>query len=120
MVLQIAGAQALASNSKVLGVVGAAGSNENKGIRQTLKGAGFGWGTGSATADELTTPAAGTRGYFFRAVPPDSQQGTTVANLIINKLKASKVYIIDDEEAYSTGLADTADEAQGRRRNRQS
>lgn len=105
----LAGAQALASNSKVLAVVGAAGSNENKGIRATLKGAGFGWVTGSATADELTTPAAGTRGYFFRAVPPDSQQGTTVANLLINKLKVSKVYIIDDEEAYSTGLADTVE-----------
>ena len=103
----LAGAQALASNSSVLGVVGAAGSNENKGIRATLKSAGFGWVTGSATADELTTPEAGTRGYFFRAVPPDSKQGSTVASLIINKLKASKVYIIDDEEAYSTGLADT-------------
>jgi branched-chain amino acid transport system substrate-binding protein len=105
----LAGAQALKSNSKVLAVVGAAGSNENKGIRATLKGAGFGWVTGSATADELTTPAAGTRGYFFRAGPPDSQQGTTVANLMINNLKVSKVYIIDDEEAYSTGLADTVE-----------
>jgi branched-chain amino acid transport system substrate-binding protein len=105
----LAGAQALASNSKVLAVIGAAGSNENKGIRATLKGAGFGWVTGSATADELTTPEAGTRGYFFRAVPPDSKQGATVANLIINKLKASKVFIIDDEEAYSTGLADTVE-----------
>jgi branched-chain amino acid transport system substrate-binding protein len=103
----LAGAQALASNSKVLAVIGAAGSNENKGIRATLKGAGFGWVTGSATADELTTTEAGTRGYFFRAVPPDAQQGTTVANLMLQKLKVSKVYIIDDQEAYSTGLADT-------------
>src|SRR3954453_19546174 len=103
----LAGAQALASNNKVLAVVGAAGSNENKGIRAPLKGAGFGWVTGSATADELTTTEAGTRGYFFRAVPPDAQQGTTVANLMLTKLKVSKVYIIDDQEAYSTGLADT-------------
>ena len=27
---------------------------------------------------------------------------------MINKLKAKKVYIIDDQETYSTGLADAA------------
>jgi branched-chain amino acid transport system substrate-binding protein len=103
----LAGAQALKSNSKVLAVVGAAGSNENKGIRATLKAAGFGWVTGSATADELTAADAPTHGYFFRAVPTDTNQGQTVAKFISGNLKASKIYIIDDEEAYSTGLADT-------------
>ena len=40
-------------------------------------------------------------------MPPDAIQGTSVANYIIKKLKYKRVYIIDDQEAYSTGLADT-------------
>ena len=100
------GAKALASNSSVLGVVGPAGSNENEGVRKTLKSAGFAWVTGSATADRLVDAKNGTRGYFFRAVPPDSKQGSTVANLILTKLKSKNIHIIDDQETYSTGLAD--------------
>ena len=64
------------------------------------------WATGSATADRLVEAKNGTRGYFFRAVPPDSKQGSTVANLIISKLKSKNIHIIDDQETYSTGLAD--------------
>ena len=44
---------------------------------------------------------------MFRTVPPDAIQGPTVANYIIKKLKYKRVYIIDDQETYSTGLADT-------------
>ena len=62
--------------------------------------------SGSATNTELTTDGTRT-GYFFRTVPPDSAQGTSVANYINKKLKFKRVYIIDDQEAYSTGLADT-------------
>jgi len=90
----------------VLGVVGPAGSNEVRATTATLKNAGFVFVSGSATNTELTTD--GTRGgYFFRTVPPDSAQGTSVANFINKKLKFKRVYIIDDQEAYSTGLADT-------------
>ena len=102
----LAGAQALASNSKVLAVVGAAGSNENKGIRATLKGAGFGWVTGSATADELTTPAAGTRGYFFRAVPNRQPAGHDGRQPIIDKLKAKSLHHRRPGDLLQ-GLADT-------------
>jgi branched-chain amino acid transport system substrate-binding protein len=92
--------------SSVLGVVGPAGSNEVRATTATLKNAGYGFVSGSATNTELTTD--GTRsGFFFRTVPPDSAQGTSVANFIIKKLKYKRVYIIDDQEAYSTGLADT-------------
>ena len=44
---------------------------------------------------------------MFRTVPPDAIQGPTVANYINKKLKYKRVYIIDDQETYSTGLADT-------------
>jgi branched-chain amino acid transport system substrate-binding protein len=92
--------------SSVLGVVGPAGSNEVRATTATLKNAGFGFVSGSATNTELTTDGTRT-GYFFRTVPPDSAQGTSVANYIIKKFKYKRVYIIDDQEAYSTGLADT-------------
>jgi branched-chain amino acid transport system substrate-binding protein len=97
-------AQSFGSN--VLGVVGPAGSNEVRATTATLKNAGFGFVSGSATNTELTTD--GTRsGFFFRTVPPDSAQGTSVSNFVVQKLKYKRVYIIDDQEAYSTGLADT-------------
>jgi len=97
-------AQSLGAN--VLGVVGPAGSNEVRATTATLKNAGFGFVSGSATNTELTTDGTRT-GFFFRTVPPDSAQGTSVANFITKKLKYKRVYIIDDQEAYSTGLADT-------------
>jgi branched-chain amino acid transport system substrate-binding protein len=98
-------AQAVQSDSSVLGVVGPAGSQEVEATTATLKNAGLAFISGSATKTALTTD--GTRsGFFFRTVPPDAQQGTDVANFMIKKLKVKSVYIIDDEEAYSTGLAD--------------
>jgi branched-chain amino acid transport system substrate-binding protein len=100
-------AQSLGSN--VLGVVGPAGSNEVRATTATLKNAGFGFVSGSATNTELTTDGTRT-GFFFRTVPPDAAQGTSVANFINKKLKYKRVYIIDDQEAYSTGLADTVQE----------
>src|SRR5919198_3180413 len=99
------GAQALKGNGKVLGVVGPAGSNEVKGTTSTLKGAGFAFVSGSATNTTLTTDGTRTR-YFFRTVPPDAQQSKSVSRFIVNNLKFKRVYIIDDQEAYSTGLSD--------------
>jgi branched-chain amino acid transport system substrate-binding protein len=99
------GAQALKGNGKVLAVVGPAGSNEVKGVTSTLKGGGLGFVSGSATNTTLTTDGTRT-GYFFRTVPPDAQQSKSVSRFIVSNLKYKKVYIIDDQEAYSTGLSD--------------
>src|SRR5919202_1360157 len=100
------GAQALAGNAKVLALVGPAGSNEIVGVTKTLKDAGLAWVSGSSTRTSLTIDGTRT-GYMFRTVPPDAIQGTTAANYINKTLKAKRVYIIDDQEAYSTGLAET-------------
>ena len=89
----------------VLGVVGPAGSNEVKATTATLKGAGLAFVSGSATNTTITTDGTRT-GFFFRTVPPDSQQSKDVSTYITKTLKAKDVYIIDDQEAYSTGLAD--------------
>jgi branched-chain amino acid transport system substrate-binding protein len=98
-------AATVASNSKVLALVGPAGSNEVIATTPTIKNAGLGFVSGSATRTTLTTDGQRT-GFFFRTVPPDSVQGAAVANFIINRQKYKRVYIIDDQEAYSTGLAD--------------
>jgi branched-chain amino acid transport system substrate-binding protein len=100
------GAQALAGSPNVLGVVGPAGSNEIVGVTKSLMDGGLAWVTGSSTRTSLTTDGTRT-GYMFRTVPPDAIQGPTVANFILKKLKYTRVYIIDDQETYSTGLADT-------------
>src|SRR5918912_1596373 len=76
------GAQALASNSKVLALAGPAGSNEIIGVTTTLKDAGLAWVSGSSTRTSLTIDGTRT-GFMFRTVPPDAVQGTGVANLII-------------------------------------
>src|SRR5262249_60735149 len=63
---------------------------------------------GFCEASATTRPTApdGTRtGFFFRTVPPDAQQSKAVSRYISKTLKAKNVYIIDDQEAYSTGLA---------------
>ena len=65
----------------------------------------------------ITTDGARTD-YFFRTVPPDSSQSKTVSGYIVKKLKLKRVYIVDDQEAYSIGLADRSREAEGKGRQR--
>src|SRR3954463_4860202 len=102
----VKGAQALASNKNVLGVVGPAGSNEVKATTGALKGAGLGFVSGSATNEGIATDGT-RRGFFFRTVPTDGDQSKSVTAYIVSKLKIKRVYVIDDQEAYSTGLADS-------------
>jgi branched-chain amino acid transport system substrate-binding protein len=100
-------AKSLASNSKVLGVVGPAGSQEVVASTSSYTGGGLGFVSGSATRTTLTDghTDGNRRGFFFRVVPNDSVQAPTVANYLVGKLKAKRVYIIDDQETYSQGLA---------------
>jgi branched-chain amino acid transport system substrate-binding protein len=107
----LAVAHQFASNSKILGLVGPAGSQEVQDTVTVYKRSGLGVVTGSATRVALTRGKPGKPretpvGWFYRTVPNDDQQGARVANWIANKLKRKRVYIIDDEEAYSQGLAD--------------
>ena len=101
-------AKSFASNSKVLGVVGPAGSQEVVASTSAYKGGGLGFVSGSATRTTLTDghTDGNRRGYFFRTVPNDAAQAPVVANWMTKKLKWKRVYIIDDQETYSQGLAD--------------
>lgn len=105
-------AHAFASNSHVLAVTGPAGSQEVEDSINIYKGGGLAAVSGSATRVALTrastNPPASRetpKGFFFRTVPNDGQQGDNVANFIHTVLKKKNVRIIDDEEAYSQGLS---------------
>ncbi|HKB93319.1 MAG TPA: branched-chain amino acid ABC transporter substrate-binding protein, partial [Gaiellaceae bacterium] len=105
-------AQALASNAKVMGVIGPAGSDEVQAVAPIFRKAGLAFASGSATRVSLTNGAW--KGYFFRDVPNDGVQGPTDANYMFSKLgvtSGSSVMVVDDQESYSTGLADIVQKA---------
>jgi branched-chain amino acid transport system substrate-binding protein len=100
-------AQQFASNSKILGVIGPAGSDEVEAVRSTLRKAGLAFVSGSATRVSLSNGSY--KGFFFRVVPNDGVQGPTAADYMRTKLgvkSGDTVMIVDDQESYSTGLAD--------------
>jgi branched-chain amino acid transport system substrate-binding protein len=100
-------AQSFASNGSIAGVIGPAGSDEVQAVATILRKAGLAFASGSATRVSLTNGAW--KGSFFRDVPNDGVQGPTAANFMFEKLglkSGDSVMIVDDQESYSTGLAD--------------
>jgi len=93
--------QQFTSNNSITGVVGPAGSQEVEAVGPLLARAGLAFISGSATAAALTT---GTYPTFFRVVSKDSVQGPQDANYIVQNLHPKALMIVDDQEAYSTGL----------------
>ena len=100
-------AQSFASNKSIIGVIGPAGSDEVQAVAPILRKAGLAFASGSATRVSLTNGSY--KGYFFRDVPNDGVQGPTAANYMFSKLgvkSGDSVMVVDDQESYSTGLAD--------------
>ena len=93
--------QQFTSNSNIVAVAGPAGSQEVEAVGGLMDRAGMAFISGSATAVALTT---GKYPTFFRVVSKDSVQGPQDANYIVNTLKPKALMIVDDQEAYSTGL----------------
>jgi len=93
--------QQMISNSKVVGVVGPAGSQEVEAVGPLFGRAGLAFISGSATKTTLTSGANPT---FFRVVGDDAVQGPQDAHYIVNHLHPKALMIVDDQEAYSTGL----------------
>ncbi|HET7571278.1 MAG TPA: branched-chain amino acid ABC transporter substrate-binding protein [Gaiellaceae bacterium] len=99
--------QQFASNKSIVAVIGPAGSDEVQAVASILKKAGLAFLSGSATRVSLTDGTYA--GYFFRDVPNDSVQGPTDVQFMLSELgvkKGDTVMVVDDQEAYSTGLAD--------------
>jgi len=100
-------AQSFASNNSIMGVIGPAGSDEVQATAPILRKAGLAFASGSATRVSLTNGSQ--KGYFFRDVPNDGVQGPTAGNYMFTKLgvkSGTNVMVVDDQESYSTGLAD--------------
>jgi branched-chain amino acid transport system substrate-binding protein len=93
--------QQFTSNSKIIAVVGPAGSQEVEAVGPLMARAGMAFVSGSATVAALTT---GKYPTFFRTVSKDSVQGPQDANYIVKTLHPKALMIVDDQEAYSTGL----------------
>jgi len=93
--------QQFTSNASIVAVAGPAGSQEVEAVGGLMDRAGMAFISGSATAVALTT---GKYPTFFRVVSKDSVQGPQDANYIVNTLKPKALMIVDDQEAYSTGL----------------
>jgi branched-chain amino acid transport system substrate-binding protein len=101
-------AERFASNTPILGVVGPAGSQEVQVSSAPFRTGGLAYVSGSATRTSLTTDGT-RRGRFFRVVPNDDQQGPKVARHIRGPLRATRVVVIDGQDAYSQGLSDTVE-----------
>ncbi len=93
--------QQFTSNANIVAVAGPAGSQEVEAVGGLMGRAGMAFISGSATAVALTT---GKYPTFFRVVSKDSVQGPQDANYIVKTLKPKALMIVDDQEAYSTGL----------------
>ena len=94
--------QQFISNSKIVGVVGPAGSQEVQAVGPLFGRAGMAFISGSATNPTLTL--SGKNPTFFRVVSRDDVQGPNDANFIVKHLSPKALMIVDDQEVYSTGL----------------
>jgi branched-chain amino acid transport system substrate-binding protein len=94
--------QQFISNSKIVAVVGPAGSQEVQAVGPLFGRAGVGFITDSATNPTLTV--SGKNPTFYRVVSRDDVQGPQDANYVVSHLHPKAVMIVDDQEVYSTGL----------------
>ena len=103
-------AQKFIADSKLVGLLGPSTSGAVAASSQNYFAAGLAHISPSATRTSLTkgankeaTPA------FFRVVPGDYIQGPSDALFMVNSLKVKKVVIMDFQEPYSLGLADSVE-----------
>src|SRR5215203_4764990 len=96
-------AQQFVSNDKIVAVVGPESDGTVDSAGPILGRAGLVMVSPSATSSRLTD---GKYETFYRVIPPDSLQGSQDAEYMIDTLKVKKVLVIDDQTAYSKGIAD--------------
>lgn len=95
-------ARSLVADKKILGVVGPPFSGESQAADPIFDQAGIPMITPSATNVTLSTKGWKT---FHRAVANDNAQGPAAATYIKDVMKATKVFVADDQSAYGTGIA---------------
>ena len=102
-------AQKYVADRSVVAVIGPATSGAVAASSQTYFQAGLAHISPSATRTSLTKGSTReATAAFFRVVPDDGIQGPADGRFMVEKLKVTKVVIIDFQEPYSVGLADAA------------
>ena len=101
-------APGIASNNKIIGLVGAAYSGATIAALPYYKQRGLAMVSPSATRVSITDPADGNIGFpvFHRVVPTDKVQGPALFKLATKGVSSPKVFIVDDQSAYGVGLVD--------------
>jgi branched-chain amino acid transport system substrate-binding protein len=98
----------------VIGVLGPFNSANAKAMMPKLNNAGLCQISPANTNETLTKPEFGATKdlrptgnvTYFRVVTTDDVQGPAAADFALTKLNKTKVYILDDTEAYGKGIAD--------------
>ncbi len=102
-----AAAQKLISDNSVMAVVGPSFSGATKASAAFYAQSDIAIVSPSATNPSLTDPKNKFT-TFLRGAPNDNQQGHGMAEFLAKKIKAKKVYVVDDTSDYGKGLADVA------------
>jgi branched-chain amino acid transport system substrate-binding protein len=103
-------ARQLVADKKIIGIVGPPFSGESEAADPIFEEAGIPTITPSATRVSL---ASNGWKVFHRAVANDDAQGPAAAAYIKDTLKATKVFVADDQSAYGAGLADVVKKTLG-------
>ena len=96
-------AQQWVSDDKIVAVVGPESDSTVDSAGPILGNAGLAMVSSTATSSRLTD---GKYPTFYRVTPPDSLQGAQDAQYMTDTLDAKKAFVIDDQSAYSKGIAD--------------
>jgi len=103
-------AKEIVKDQKLIGSIGPAFSGETQTAMPTYEEGKLPMITPSATRPSLSTNGWKT---FHRAVANDDSQGPAAANYIKSVLNAQKVFVMDDQSAYGTGIADNVKKVLG-------
>lgn len=101
----------IAGDETFIGVIGGAFSGETRATKSIYADAGVTMVSQSATATDLTQEDQ--VDVFHRLVPYDDYQGAAIAKYLTDELGASKVFVVDNSEAYGEPLADRVEETLG-------
>jgi branched-chain amino acid transport system substrate-binding protein len=105
-------AQKYVADKSVVGILGPSTSGGVAASSDTYGQAGIAHISPSATRTSLTKgDKKEASSAFFRVVPGDYIQGPSDAKFMVDKLKVKKVVILDFQEPYSVGLADSVEGA---------
>lgn len=101
----------IAGDESFIGVIGGAFSGETRATKTIYQDGGIPMISQSATATDLTQddPVE----VFHRLVPYDDYQGAAIAKYLTDEVGASKVFVIDNSEAYGEPLANRVEETLG-------